>query len=138
MSDAAQFKSGSQKAGAMIWTGRVMSGLLVAFLAFDTVIKLIRLPIVAETMVGLGWPPESGFALGVLEAAILILYVIPRTSVLGAVLMTGLLGGAMATHIRIGSPLFSHVLFGLYMGLFAWIGLWLRNPKVRELLPLIR
>jgi hypothetical protein len=124
-----------QNASAAVWTGRVMSGLLAAFLAFSAIIKLIHRPEVAETMTGLGWPADSGFALGLLEAGVLLLYLIPRTAVLGAVLMTGLLGGAMATHVRVDSPLFSHVLFGLYMGLFAWGGLWLRDPRVRAILP---
>jgi len=119
----------------LIWTGRVMSGLLAAFLAFSAGIKLAHRPEVAETLTGLGWPPSAGFPIGLLEASCAILYLIPRTAVLGAVLMTGLLGAAMATHIRVGSPLFSHILFGLYMGLFAWGGLWLRDPALRALLP---
>ncbi|MET0291205.1 MAG: DoxX family protein [Steroidobacteraceae bacterium] len=118
-----------------VWTGRVMSGLLAAFLAFSAGIKLIHRPEVAETLVPLGWPADAGFALGVLEATVLVLYLIPRTAVLGAILMTGLLGGAMATHVRVGSPLFSHILFGLYMGLFAWGGLWLRDARLRALFP---
>jgi hypothetical protein len=112
-----------------------MSGLLAAFLAFSAGIKFLGRPEVPETLIALGWPPTAGLALGFLEATILVLYLIPRTAVLGAVLMTGLLGGAMATHVRADSPLFSHVLFGLYLGLFAWGGLWLRDTRVRMLLP---
>jgi hypothetical protein len=118
-----------------LWTGRVMSGLLAAFLAFSAGIKFLGRPEVAETLASLGWPTGAGLALGVLEAAVLVLYLVPRTAILGAVLMTGLLGGAMATHVRVGSPLFSHILFGLYLGLFAWGGLWLRDARLRTLLP---
>ena len=120
---------------SLVWTGRIMSGLLALFLAFSAVIKLIGRPEVAETLTGLGWPASAGFPIGLLEATCVVLYLVPRTAILGAVLMTGLLGAAMATHIRVGSPLYSHVLFGLYMGLFAWGGLWLRDVKLRALLP---
>lgn len=123
---------------AMLWTGRVLSALFVLFMLMDIALKLLRLPVVAETMIQLGWPPASGFAIGVMEAIILALYVFPRTSVLGAVLMTAVLGGAVATHVRIGSPLFSHVLFGVYLGLFAWGGLWLRDAALRQVFPLRR
>jgi hypothetical protein len=119
----------------LVWTGRVMSGLLAVFLAFSAAMKLLHRPEVAESLTGLGWPASAGLPIGLLEAACVILYVIPRTAVLGAVLMTGLLGAAMATHIRVGSPLFSHILFGLYMGLFAWGGLWLRDARLRALMP---
>ena len=122
-------------ADRLAWTGRVISGLLAAFLAFSAVIKFAGHASVAQTLAALGWPADAGLALGILEAAILVLYLIPRTAVLGAVLLTGLLGGAMATHVRADSPLFSHVLFGLYLGLFAWGGLWLRDPRLRALLP---
>lgn len=121
---------------ASLWAGYALTGLFVAFMVFDLTIKLMRLPIVAETLVQLGWPSTAGFALGVLEAVLLVLYVVPQTAVLGAVLITGLLGGAVATHARLGDPLFSHVLFGVYLGLFAWGGLWLREPRLRAFFPL--
>jgi hypothetical protein len=89
-------------------------------------------------MAQLGWPAGFAFMIGLIELGCLILYLIPRTSVLGAVLMMGLLGGAMATQIRAGSPLFSHILFSLYLGLFMWGGLWLRNPQLRALFPVAR
>ena len=123
---------------AALWGGRAMSGLVVAFLAMDAGMKLAQLPIVAETGAKLGWGPETGLPLGVTLAAIAVLYAIPRTSILGAVLLTGYLGGAVATHVRVGSPLFSHVLFGVYIGVLAWGGLWLRNPRLRALFPLDR
>jgi len=100
--------------------------------------KLLQLPVAETTMVELGWPPEYAFSIGVLELTCVLLYLVPRTSVFGAVLTMGLLGGAMATQIRAQNPLFSHVLFSLYVGLFMWGGLWLRNPRLRNLFPLIR
>jgi hypothetical protein len=121
-----------------ILAGRVLSGLLAAFLAFSAGLKLVGRPEAAETLTGLGWGAEWVFPIGLLEAVILVLYVVPRTAVLGAVLMTGLLGAAIATHARVGSPLGTHILFGLYMALFAWGGLWLREPRLRALLPLRR
>lgn len=121
-----------------LWTGRVLSGLTIAFLAFEAGIKLARLPIVEETVGQLGLPAGSGFALGVLLAWITLLYAIPRTALLGAVLLTGYLGGTICTHLIAGSPLASHLLFGLYVGLAAWAGLWLRDPALRALFPLRR
>lgn len=120
-----------------LWTGYCLSGLVILFLVFDGAIKLVPLDIVMQTMVPLGWPQSVGLArlLGVLTLAGTILYAIPRTSVLGAIILTGYLGGAIATHLRIGSPLFTHTLFGLYLGLFVWGGLYLRDPRVRALIP---
>ena len=115
-----------------------MTGLFVLFMLFDVGIKLIRLPIVEDAMIQLGYPPGLGFPIGVLEAVLLVLYLIPRTAILGAVLFTGVFGGAIASHMRIGDPLFSHVLFGVYLGGFAWGGLWFRDASLRALLPLRR
>jgi hypothetical protein len=125
---------------AVLWTGRTLSALTVLFLAFSGGIKLAGHPSVAETMGQLGWPATyaSSVWIGVLEIGIALLYAVPRTAVLGLVLMTALLGGAVATHVRVGSPLYSHILFGVYLGLFAWAGLWLREPRLRALLPLRR
>lgn len=123
---------------AAAWTGRTLSGLTIAFLAFDSGIKLVRLPIVEETGGQLGLPPGAGFALGVLLAWITVLYAIPRTAVIGAVLLTGYLGGAVCTHVIAGSPLFTHILFGVYVGVIAWAGLWLRDPALRALFPIRR
>ncbi|MCV9935023.1 DoxX family protein [Boseaceae bacterium BT-24-1] len=121
----------------LLWTGRIMSGLVIAFLIFDGAIKLVPLAIVTETMQQLGYSGSQELArgLGVMTLVIALLYALPRTSVLGAVLLTGLLGGAMATHLRVGSPLFSHLFFGLYLGLLAWGGLYLRDPRLRRLIP---
>ena len=117
--------------------GWMLSGLLIVFLLFDGAIKLVPLAVVLETMAPLGYPPDATTAriLGVLTLGCTLLYAIPRTSILGAILLTGYLGGAMATHFRIGSPLFSHTLFGLYLGLFAWGGLYLRDPRIRQMIP---
>lgn len=123
---------------AILWTGRVMSGLVVLFLVFDGAIKLAPLPVVTETMQQLGYSGTIAQArgLGVMTLAIALLYAWPRTATLGAILLTGLLGGAMATHLRIDSPLFSHLLFGLYLGLIAWGGLYLCDARLRALIPL--
>ncbi|WP_114954063.1 DoxX family protein [Sphingosinicella terrae] len=120
--------------------GWAMSGLVIAFLAMDGAMKLSQLPIVSETSGQLGWPndPATINLLGILLLGSTLLYAVPRTAMLGAILLTGYLGGAVATHVRIASPLFSHVLFGVYIGLLAWGGLWLRDPRVRALLPLRR
>ena len=123
---------------AALWTGRVLSGLVILFLLFDGAIKLVPLEIVIETSAQLGIPPELARTLGVLTLAGAILYAVPRTSVLGAILLTGYLGGAIYTHVRVGSPLFSHTLFGVYLGLMIWGGLWLRDPALRALIPFRR
>ena len=123
---------------AGLWIGRVLSGVVVFFLLMDGVIKLVPLAAVTETMQQLGYSGSVAQArgLGVLTLICAVLYAIPRSSVLGAILLTGLLGGAMATHLRVDSPLFSHFLFGLYVGLMAWGGLYLRDPALRALLPM--
>ena len=122
------------------WTGRALSGLVIAFLLFDGAIKLLPLPIVTETMDKLGYGPSEGLArsLGIITIVCTALYALPPTSILGAILLTGYLGGAMATHVRVGSPLFTHTLFGLYLGLMVWGGLWLRDKGLRSLLPFRR
>jgi hypothetical protein len=121
-----------------LWAGRVMTGLFVLFMLLDVAIKLMRLPIVEDAMIQLGYPPGLGFPIGVLEALLLVLYLIPRTAILGTVLFTGVFGGAIASHLRIGDPLLSHVLFGVDLGGFAWGGLWFRDASLRALLPLRR
>ncbi len=122
---------------AMLWTGRVLSGLFALFMLGASVApKLLGLPVAEETLAQLGWPAGYAFMIGVIELICVVLYLIPRTSVLGAVLTMGLLGGAMATQVRAGNPLFSHILFSLYLGLFMWGGLWLRDPRLRSLFPL--
>ncbi len=118
--------------------GWTLSGLFIAFMIFDAGIKLAQLPIVAETNATLGFQANAGLKIGVIEAVCLILYVFPRTAVLGAILMTAVMGGAIATHLRLESPLFSHTLFGVYLGLLLWGGLWLRDERLRTLMPVRR
>ena len=127
----------ARPAAAGIWIGRALSGLVIAFLIFDAGIKLVPLPIVSETMGQLGYPTTETLArgLGMLLLACTALYAFPLTSIVGAVLLTGYLGGAIATHLRIGSPVFSHLLFGVYLGVMLWGGLWLRDPRLRGLFP---
>ncbi|GAA0636194.1 hypothetical protein GCM10009101_03730 [Brevundimonas lenta] len=123
----------------MIWSGRILTGLFALFMVGASVVpKLTGMPVAEETMAALGWPPGYAFAIGLIELTCVVLYLIPRTAVFGAVLMMGLLGGAMATQIRAGSPLFSHQLFSLYLGLAMWGGLWLRDASFRALFPLRR
>lgn len=122
----------------MLWSGRALTGLFTAFMVFDAGIKLVRLPIVAQTLEQLGYPGRLGFGIGLMEAAFLVLHLLPRTAVLGALLMTGVLGGAVASHLRLSDPLFSHTLFGVYLGVMMWGGLWLRDAGVRAILPVRR
>jgi hypothetical protein len=120
-----------------LWAGRIMSGLIVLFMIFDGVIKLPPLDIVTQTMTEIGWPADVGTArlLGIIGLVATALYAWPRTSFLGAILLTAYFGGAIATHVRIGNPLLSHTFFGIYLGLLLWGGLWLRDPRLRALLP---
>jgi hypothetical protein len=119
------------------WLGRVLSGLVILFMLFDGAIKLVPWPIVTETMDRIGYGSSETLArsLGLMTIVCTVLYAIPPTSIVGAILLTGYLGGAMASHVRIGSPLFSHTLFGLYLGLMVWGGLWLRDGSLRTLIP---
>ena len=122
------------------WLGRTMSGLVIVFLLFDSAIKLVPWPVVTETMDRMGYGSSETLArsLGIVTIVCTVLYSIPPTSILGAILLTGYLGGAMASHVRIGSPLFSHTLFGFYLGLMVWGGLWLRDKNLRGLIPFRR
>lgn len=116
--------------------GYALSGLFVLFMLGASVApKLLGLPVADETMTALGWPTGYVLPIGILELLLTLLYVVPRTNILAAILFMGLFGGAIATQIRAGSPLFSHILFGVYLGLFMWGGLWLRDPALRALFP---
>ncbi|MER8489376.1 DoxX family protein [Mesorhizobium australicum] len=123
-----------------LWTGRVLSGVIILFMMFDGAIKLPPLDIVTQAMVPLGWPADPNVArmLGVIGLVSTALYALPSTSVLGAILLTAYMGGAIATNARIGNPLFSHTLFGVYLGIILWGGLYLRDPRVRALIPFSR
>jgi hypothetical protein len=126
---------------ASVWAGRILTGLVALFLLADSGMKLaVPEMMAANTPPGMGWPLDSGTLrmLGLLLLIPTLLYLWPRTALLGAIIITGYLGGAIATHARIADPLFSHTLFGLYLGLTVWGGLWLRSPALRSLLPLTR
>ncbi|MBU8894043.1 DoxX family protein [Corallococcus sp. H22C18031201] len=117
-----------------LWAGRVLSGLAVAFLLMDGITKLIQLtPVVAATT-QLGYDASAVVPIGVLVLVGTVLYCLPRTSVLGAIYLTGFLGGAIATHVRLSNPLFSHTLFPLYLAAFMWGGLLLRDTRLWSLL----
>jgi len=117
--------------------GLVMSGLVIAFMLFDAGMKLVPLDVVLQSSAALGYPPTVALArgLGITALACTALYAWPRTATLGAILLTAYMGGTVATHLRIGNPLFSHMLFGVYLALLAWGGLFLRDARLRALLP---
>jgi hypothetical protein len=119
-------------------TGNVLSGLSILFLLFDSWGKLVMVPQVIQGSVALGYPESSIRTIGIILLICVILYAIPQTAVLGAVLITGYLGGAVATQLRVGNPLFSHILFPIYVAALVWGGLLLREERLRELFPLRR
>ena len=124
------------KASASVWVGRVLSALFVLFMLGASVApKLMGMPIAGDILEGLGWRREYVLPIGILELVLTLLYAYRPTSVLGAVLFMGLLGGAMATNLRADQPLFSHTLLSIYLALFMWGGLWLRDEKLRALFP---
>jgi len=117
-----------------LWTGRLLSGLAVLFLTFDAAVKVLKLGPAIEATMQLGYPESAIVPLGLIEIVCVIVYLIPRTSVLGVVLWTGYLGGAVASQVRVGNPLFTHALFPIYVAALLWIGLGLRDHRVRGLL----
>jgi hypothetical protein len=118
-----------------LWTGRVLSTLAVLFLLFDSTLKFIKPQMVIDATVALGYSATLVRPIGVVLLICTLLYVVPMTRVLGAILLTGYLGGAVATHVRHGDPLFSHILFPTYLGAFLWLGLYLRDPALRDFVP---
>ncbi len=123
----------------MIWTGRCLSALFVLFMLGASVApKLLGMAVAEDTLAALGWPHGYALMIGLIELAGTVLYVIPATSLLGAIIMTGLFGGAIATQVRAESPLFSHILFSFYLAAFMWGGLWLRDGRIRSILPFRR
>ena len=120
-----------------LWAGRIVGALPILFLLMDSVMKLLKPTFVVDATVKLGYQESTIVPLGIVLLTCVILYVIPQTSVLGAILLTGYLGGAVATHVRVGDPLFSHVLFPVYLGILIWLGLYLRDVRLRELVPLV-
>ena len=121
-----------------LWTGRVLSGIAVLFLIFDMSIKFSGAKEAIEGTTQLGWQPHHLPILGVIQLVCLVLYLVPRTAPLGAVLWTGYLGGAIATHLRLDNPLFSHILFPTYVAALLWGGLYLRDARVRAAIRPIR
>jgi len=126
-----------ETSNAALWTGRIMSGLVIAFMLLDGAMKLVPLDVVVTTSEQMGIPGSLARTLGVIGLICTLLYAVPRTSVLGAILLTGYLGGAIASHLRLGDPLFTHTLFGVWLGLFLWAGLWLRDERVRRFMPFL-
>jgi hypothetical protein len=122
----------------MLWAGRIICTLVVLFLLFDSSIKLIQLAPAVEGTIQLGYPVSLIRTIGLTLLVCTVLYTIPRTSIVGAILLTGYLGGAVASQLRIGEPLFSHVLFPVYFGVLLWAGLFLRDERLRILVPLRR
>jgi hypothetical protein len=123
---------------ASVWAGRIMSALAIVFFTFDGVTKLVQPQIVIDATRQIGWPADATTlaVLGAILLACAALYAFPRTATLGAILLTGYLGGAVAAHARLGDPLFTHILFGVYLGLFVWGGLWCRDARIRALIPI--
>jgi len=123
--------------GAAYWTGWTISGLVIAFMLLDAVMKVLAVPLVLDASAALGFDdPSTVRGIGIVLLAATLLYAAPRTAFLGALLLTAYLGGAVATHVRAGNPLVTHTLFGVYLGVFVWGGLYLREPWLRALLPL--
>ena len=122
---------------AALWAGRLVSGLTAAFMLFDAALHLAKPAPVVQAFNQLGFPLALSVTFGVIELACVLLYVYPRTSVFGAILLTGYLGGAVAMQMRVGSPLFAQTLFPIYVGILVWGGLWVRNPRLRRLIPIV-
>jgi hypothetical protein len=116
-----------------LWTGWILSGIVILFMLFDGITKLIKPVEVVEGSISLGYAEHHIVPIGIIALICTVLYAIPRTSILGAVLLTGFFGGAVATQLRVDAPLFSSTLFAVYMGILTWAGLWLRSEKARRL-----
>lgn len=132
MESSTQAAAGSTTA---LWTGRILGGLVVLFMLFDAVIKVLKLPAAVEGTVRLGYPASTVFPIGLVALACTVLYAIPRTSILGAILLTGYLGGATATQVRMENPWF---LFSVAIGVLVWAAIFLRDNGLRALIPLRR
>jgi hypothetical protein len=119
-----------------LWSARILSALVTLFLLFDAIIHVTKPVPVVDAFARVGYPLSASVGIGIVESLCLVAYVIPRTAVPGAILLTGLLGGAIATHVRVGSPLFETYGFPLLVGLLLWGGIWLRDVRLRKLVPL--
>ena len=117
-----------------LWAGRFLSMLAVLFMLLDSVIKLVVIQPVVEEFTRLGYQVSLARGIGILELGLLVIYLIPRTTILGGILLTGYLGGAVVTHLRIGDPIFSHILFPVYIGALLWGGVYLRDARLRAII----
>lgn len=126
--------SSRTRASASVIAGRVISGIAIAFMTFDVSMKLLRVKEAMDGTVQLGFSPDMVLPLGIIQFVSLVLYVIPRTAPLGATLLTAYLGGAVAIHVRLGNPMFTHILSPVYVAVFLWGGLYLRDARVRAAL----
>lgn len=128
----------TQPSKAARWTSYIMSGIVILFMLMDSIMKFVKPTEVIEGTLALGFKESHLVTMGSLGLISTLLYIYPRTAILGAVLLTGYFGGAMATHVRLDNPLFTHILFTGYLGIMMWGGLWLRNLKLRELFPMVK
>ena len=135
MQSAAQPAAVSPKA---LWVGRIISGLVIAFMLFDGVVHLAKIAPVVKAFQELGWPLSLSVVLGIIELICVLFYLYPRTSVVGAILLTAYLGGAVVTQLRVGNPLFGETLFPVYVGILVWAGLYLREPRLPRLIPILK
>lgn len=130
----ANIQAGSESKG-MIWTGRVVSAVVSLLLLLDAMMKIMKAQAAVEGTVGVGYPAAVVPTIGILLLISVVLYVVPLTSMLGAILLTGYMGGAVATNLRVGNPLFSYTLAPVYVGILVWGGLFLREGRLRQLIP---
>lgn len=138
MTPSAAARDSAQIPRSTLLIGYALTGLAALFLTFDTVMKLLAIEQAVQSTTALGYPASAVFTIGVVELVCLALYLVPATSVSGAILLVGYLGGAVATHVRVGNPVASHVLFPIYVAAMLWGGLYLREPRLRALLPFRR
>ena len=132
--------TGSERAGVAprtVWIGRALSALAILFLALDGGVKVLELAPAVEATRGLGFPASAVFGIGLVELACLLVFVVPRSAIVGAVLLTGYLGGAIAANVRQGNPLLSHTLFPIYVAILLWGGLYLRSQRLRIIVALL-
>ena len=121
-----------------LWTGWIISGLVIAFMLFDAVIHLAKITAVVQAFQEIGWPIRLAVPLGIIELLCVVVFLFPRTAMVGAILLTGYLGGAVVTQLRVGHPLFGETLFPVYVGILLWAGLYLREPRLQQFLPLVK
>ena len=125
----------SNSSKTRLWTARILTGFATLFLLMDALLKVLKLPPAGQGTISLGFPVSAVLGIGIVELACLVLYITPRTSILGAILLTGYLGGAIASQVRVEAPVFSHILFPTYIAALFWAGLYLRDERLRILLP---